>query len=211
MIRQFVIMVFTFIIGRFPGFSQDLSVSSMKMIQTDSTCLTSPRYDLNGHACAVIKVFTNNLLGLLYFKGNIIGDVKTDESLYTIYVTDRTKKIKVYHPNYIPKTIDFTQYEDSKNGIEGNHVYYISISGNNTTKSEKMVLGSGSRNLIFTSNAEIRHLFVNGIEWNHSSHLLPYGEYEYEAVSEKNVRKKGKVKLTPSIGSMVVNIEFDNQ
>lgn len=113
------------------------------MIQSDSTCFISPRYDLNGNACAVIKVFASSITGSLDFKGNIIGDVKLDGSLYTIYVTDRTKRIKVYHPNYIPETIDFTQYEDSRKGIEGNHVYSISISGNDNMKSSQNSYVSG--------------------------------------------------------------------
>lgn len=40
---------------------------------------------------------------------------------------------------------------------------------------------------------------------------MPYGEYEYEAVTDGNVRKKGKVELKPSIGSYIVKIEFDNR
>jgi hypothetical protein len=185
------------------------------MIQSDSTCFISPRYDLNGNACAVIKVFASSITGLLDFKGNIIGDVKVDGASYTIYVTDRTKRIKVYHPNYIPETIDFTQYEDSKKGIEGNHVYYVSIIGTDSIKPGKVSNGTGSRILSFSSDAPLRQLFVNGVEWkindNTSKRLMPYGEYEYEAVTDGNVHKKGKVQLKPSIGSYIVKIEFENR
>lgn len=215
MIRQSIIIAFTFIAGCCSGFSQNLSVSSVKMIQSDSTCFISPRYDLNGNACAVIKVFANSITGLLEFKGNIIGDVKVDGSLYTIYVTDRTKRIKVYHPNYIPETIDFTQYEDSRKGIEGNHVYSVSISGNDSMKSSISSNVSGSRILSFFSDVPLRQLFVNGVEWkitdNTSKRLMPYGEYDYEAISEGNMRKVGHVELVPSIGSMIVRITFDVQ
>ena len=215
MIRLSIIVTFTLLAGCSSAFSQNLSVSSVKMIQSDSTCFISPRYDLNGNACAVIKVFASSITGSLDFKGNIIGDVKLDGSLYTIYVTDRTKRIKVYHPNYIPETIDFTQYEDSRKGIEGNHVYSISISGNDNMKSSKNSYVSGSRILSFSSDVPLRQLFVNGVEWkitnNSSKRLMPYGEYEYEAVTDGNVRKKGKVELKPSIGSYIVKIEFDNR
>ena len=144
MIRLSIIIIFTLLVGYNSSFSQNLSVSSVKMIRSDSICFKSPRYDLNGNACAVIKVIASNITGLLNFKGNIIGDVKIDGASYTFYVTDRTKRIKVYHPNYIPETIDFTQYDDSRKGIEGNHVYYVSIIGNDIIKSSNNSNVSGS-------------------------------------------------------------------
>lgn len=215
MIRLLIIITFSLLVGCNSAFSQNLSVSSVEMIQSDSTCFISPRYDLNGNACAVIKVFASSITGLLDFKGNIIGDVKVDGSSYTIYVTDRTKRIKVYHPNYIPIIIDFTQYEDSRKGIKGNHVYSVNISGDDSMKSNKTYNISGSRILSFSSDVPLRQLFVNGVEWkitdNTSKRLMPYGEYEYEAVTDGDVRKKGKVELVPSFGSMVVNIDFDSQ
>ena len=215
MIRLSIIIIFTLLVGYNSAFSQNLSVSSVKMIQSDSTCFISPRYDLNGNACSVVKVFASSIIGSLEFKGNIIGDVKVDGSLYTFYVTDRTKRIKVYHPNYIPETIDFTQYEDSRKGIEGNHVYSVSISGNDSMKSSISSNVSGSRILSFSSDVPLRQLFVNGVEWkienNTSKRLMPYGEYDYEAISEGNMRKVGHVELVPSIGSMKVRITFDVQ
>jgi hypothetical protein len=215
MIRLSIIIIFTLLVGYNSAFSQNLSVSSVKMIQSDSTCFISPRYDLNGNACSVVKVFASSIIGSLEFKGNIIGDVKVDGSLYTFYVTDRTKRIKVYHPNYIPETIDFTQYDDSRKGIEGNHVYYVSIIGNDIIKSSNNSNVSGSRILSFSSDVPLRQLFVNGVEWkvtdNTSKRLLPYGEYKYEAITDGDIRKRGRVELVPSFGSMVVKIDFDSQ
>ena len=215
MIRLSIIIIFTLLVGYNSAFSQNLSVSSVKMIQSDSTCFISPRYDLNGNACSVVKVFASSIIGSLEFKGNIIGDVKVDGSLYTFYVTDRTKRIKVYHPNYIPETIDFTQYDDSRKGIEGNNVYYVSIIGNDIIKSSNNSNVSGSRILSFSSDVPLRQLFVNGVEWkvtdNTSKRLLPYGEYKYEAITDGDIRKRGRVELVPSFGSMVVNIDFDSQ
>jgi hypothetical protein len=215
MIKKITTITLTLFVGVDFALSQNLSVSSVKMIQTDSTCFTSPRYDLNGNACAVVKVFANNLIGLLDFKGDIIGEVKGDAAKYTIYVPERTKRLKIYHPDYIPETIDFTQHEDSKKGLEGNHVYYVSISGNESVKSGSISNVSGSRILSFSSDVPLRQLFVNGVEWkitdNTSKRLMPYGEYEYEAVTDENIRKKGNIKLIPSIGSMIVKIIFDNR
>lgn len=207
--KTIIIAVFVFM-GSYLK-AQNLSVSSVEMVQTDSTCIRFPRYDLNDNVCAVIKVFTSNIVGKLDFKGNIIGDIKADEERYTIYVTNGTKRLKVYHPNYIPGTIDFTQFKVSKKGIEGNRVYYVKISGDNT-KTKNVISVSGSRILSFTSEAPLRKLFVNGIEWpivsNSSKRLMPYGEYEYDAVTDGNVHKAGRVELKPSFGSMIVKIEF---
>lgn len=214
MIRIIAIIAFTFFAEVNTALSQNLSVSSIKMIPTDSTFYTSPRYDINGNVCAIIKVFANNIAGSLDFKGDIIGEVEVDGAMYTIYVPNRTKRLKIYHPNYIPETIDFTQYEDSRKGLEGNLVYYVTISGNDNLKHVKTSNVSGSRILSFSSDIPLLQLFVNGAEWkiidNTSKRLMPYGDYEYEAVSEGNIRKKGKVELKPSIGSMIVKIDFNS-
>ena len=211
MIRKLIIII-VIIVGVCPIYSQNLSVSSIKRIQADSTCIVSPRYDINGGICAVIKIMASNIMGSLEFKGNIIGTVEKEDSIYTIYVTDKTKRLRMFNPEYIPETIDFTLYEDSKRGVEGNSVYYVYVSGKMKEISSKAAPVSGSRILSFSSNAPIRQLYVNGVEWkiinNNSQRLLPYGEYEYDAITDGNIHKKGKIELHPSIGSLNVNLEF---
>lgn len=195
-------------------YAQDISVLSCQKVLSDSTCLVAPRYDINDNACAIVKVFAKNISGPLDFKGNIVGQVITDEKVYTIYVLDKTKRLKLLHTDYYPKVIDFTEYEESKNGLEGNCVYYVSISGTDNSNSVKANNTSGTRILSFTSDAPLRQLFVNGLEWkitnNSSQRLLSYGIYEYDAVTDNNVHKKGKVELSPSIGSKVVKISFND-
>lgn len=194
--------------------AQELSVLSCKRVLSDSTFIVSPRYDINDKACAVVKVFANNISGPLDFKGNIVGQVISNGSIYTIYVLDKTKRLKLLHTDYYPITIDFTEFEDSRVGLEGNNVYYVSVSGTKDTNSDKTTNVTGTRVLSFSSDAPLRQLFVNGIEWkvtnNTSKRMLPYGVYEYDAITDGNVHKKDKVELSPSIGSKVVIIEFNN-
>lgn len=193
--------------------AQNLVIDSCRVCNKDSTWIISPRTDINGKPCSVIKVFTTNIKGKLDFKGNIVGDIVKGESAYTIYVLDKTKRLKVYHSDYIPETIDFTGYEDSRSGLECNKVYYVFISGPNETRQASVPVPEGSRVLSFFSDMQLQSLIVDGIEWkilngNSSKRLIPYGNHSYEAISVDGTHLKGEVNLLPSIGSKIIKLNF---
>ncbi len=210
MIKRMIMLIAASAMSHF-ALSQKITIMSIRMNNTDSICTTSPRYDINGTACAVIKFFTKDIIGTLDFKGNIIGPVLLEDSIYTVYVSNKTKRIKVYHPDYIPEVLDFTIFDNLRNGVESNKVYYAKICGKDKTKSNKYTNVLGARILSFSSEFTIRKLYVNGMEWpvinNSAKRMVPYGEYEYEALMDGNVSKKGKVDIVPSVGPMNIKIK----
>lgn len=212
MIKQF--LVFFVVLSNIASFAQDLTIMSCKYNPKDSTYITSQRYDINGNPCSIIKLFANEIIGKLEFKGNIVGKVIENEGkIYTLYVLDKTKKIKVFHADYIPKVIDFTEYEDSKKGLEQNKVYNVHIMAKGKQYSSKVSYPLGARLLSFSSDNQIKRLVVDGIEWkitnNCGQKMMPYGKYEYEAHDAEGNKGKGVVDLQPEIGSKRVKIVFN--
>ena len=149
--KRFVILYFCQLVFSLVN-AQTLIVDSCKVCKEDSTFHVSPRFDLNDTPCSIVKFITKNISGKLMFKGNIVGSILECKSSYTVYVLNKTKRLKIYHADYIPKTIDFSEYEDSRNGLLNNNVYYVYLSVPNTPQKEETSASVGSRILSFTSN-----------------------------------------------------------
>ena len=214
MIKYFSIIVTIFI--SVSSFAQNLTIATCKFSPTDSTYIISPRYDINDNPCSIVKVFTRGVVGKLKFKGNIIGEVIEEGDNYIIYVLNKTKRINVYHMDYTPSIIDFTQYDDSKTGVEQNKVYYVHIEDNkrNLVSTSNVTYPTGSRILSFSSDNKLKQLVVNDIDWqivdNSAKRLLPYGKYKYEAIDTEGRCLRGEVELLPAIGSKIVKLNFYN-
>lgn len=212
--RKYISILITVI--SISSFAQDLAITTCRYCPTDSTYIVSQRYDINDNPCSIVKVFTKGIIGELKFKGNIIGEVVENGDNYTIYVLNKTKRINVFHMDYTPKIIDFTQYDDSKTGVEQNKVYYVHIEGNkgNVVSTSNVTYPTGSRILSFSSDNKLKQLVVNDIDWqivdNSAKKLLPYGKYKYEAVDTEGQCLRGEIELLPAIGSKIIKLNFSN-
>lgn len=80
------------------------------------------RKDLNGVACAMVKVMLS--AENVTFEGNVIGDVVFKSNHYIVYLPTGTKKIVINCPGFSSKHIDFVKYVSSS-GLESKRVYYI--------------------------------------------------------------------------------------
>lgn len=195
--------------------AQNISISDCKYCPTDSTYIVSQRYDINDNPCSIVKVYANDIIGKIEFKGNIVGEVVQKGNVYIIYVLNKTKRINVFHNDYVPQVIDFTTYEDSRTGVEGNKVYYVHLEGDEDKAVSSISYPIGSRILSITSKTKLERIIVNGIDWelinNEAQKLVPYGSYQYEVFDIKGNCSKGTVELLPSLGSKIVKINFDEK
>lgn len=206
------IVFFCMMVYSADSYTQNLAIRYCRQSPTDSTHIVSPRRDINDRLCSVVKVFTKNVNGKIDFKGNVVGNVIDNGNEYIVYVLERTKRLQIFHADYIPEIIDFTKYEDSKMGVEIDRVYHVEISGEEQQESSNLVTSTETRILSFTSDKQMSQLFVNGKEWeilnNASKKLLPCGKYEYEAVSFEGLRIKDTIELSPAFGRKIVKIDF---
>lgn len=198
------------------AYAQILRIDTCFLYDKDSASVVPPRNDINDTPCSIVKILAKNIVGALNFKGNIVGDVIKEDSIYTIYLIDKTKRLKVYHADYIPETIDFTSYEQSRTGVEGERVYCVIISGQKEENESNVFYPKGSRVLAFFTNRKLQSLVVDGIEWkplneNTVKRLLPYGLHKYNAVCDTGQHLEGEVELLPAIGSKIVKLNFPHQ
>lgn len=87
---------------------QEYKVESMTMDQMDLTARTSPRVDLNGRKCAVLKVFVADKI--VDVEGNVIGNIETKGMQKAIYVTHDTKQVNLLFENHMPLRVIFDDY-----------------------------------------------------------------------------------------------------
>lgn len=120
--------------------AQTFTVKSIRQETFDLSATSSPRYDLNGEKCGLVKV--QCILDGLSFKGNIIDDVIHKDGEYWVYMTEGSKQLSIHHSLVLPINIHFS---DSIRHISGGNTYRITLSIpnelyasiiNNTTTSE---------------------------------------------------------------------------
>ena len=108
--------------------AQELRVDKVTLLETDNEAETNPRYDSNGEICALLKVYVNELSGLKFASGYIIGrnNIMYKDGYYTVYVADGIRNIKLSHGDYIPTTLNFTK--DFQISIIGGKTYRVDVS-----------------------------------------------------------------------------------
>ena len=93
--------------------AQELNIKSFVLLPDDNTAMEKPLLDNNNHPCALIKVDTGGLKGLLFpNKGRDHTEDAYDEQTgqYLIHIAAAIKKITYNHPDYLPGEIVFGDY-----------------------------------------------------------------------------------------------------
>ena len=75
-------------------YAQELKVESFEKLERDLLARTSERLDLNDVPCAVLRVSVADAQSFT-FAGNIIGDIVYQPGEAIVYLTDRTRKIRI--------------------------------------------------------------------------------------------------------------------
>ena len=118
-----IYLLFYFCIIALCSAAQTFTVKSIRQETFDLSATSSPRYDLNGKKCGLVKV--QCVLDSLSFKGNIIDDVIHKDGEYWVYMTEGSKQLSVHHSLVLPINIHFS---DSISHISGGNTYRITLS-----------------------------------------------------------------------------------
>lgn len=135
-------------------FAQDIEVKKFEPMEKDQTAALSPRKDINGTVCGLVKVQLKET-GLL-FQGNIVGDVEATGTEYYVYLAKGCKRINIKHPDYLPTTVVFSDYGVTK--IESGKTYLLEL------KAEKAVRKATSKKqgvLVLTIKPSDADLYVD--------------------------------------------------
>lgn len=93
--------------------AQELTVKSVTLMPADKSAVERPVIDGNGDTCALVKIKTPKLEGLLFpNKQQYMGDViRLDDGTYLVYKSPFHSKIISYqHADYVPGQIDMGDY-----------------------------------------------------------------------------------------------------
>ena len=109
--------------------AQEMSVKLFEYLPKDLTARTSPRNDLNGKPCAVIRV--GIALQGVVFDGNTIGSPVYNTGEYLVYMPEGSRQITLRHDSYVPLTVVFADHEIEK--VRSLSTYRLTVLTNSVT------------------------------------------------------------------------------
>lgn len=102
--------------------AQNLSIESFKPLEGDISAKMNRREDLNGKACALLKIWT--LDNLVEIQGNNIGaiDQKAGGEKW-VYLTDGSRQVKLFFDRHLPIEIAFKDF--GIKALKSNNTYLL--------------------------------------------------------------------------------------
>ena len=156
--------------------AQDIEVQKFEPIEKDQTAALSPRKDINGTVCGLVKVALKEPGA--EFEGNVMGDVQFTGSEYLVYLPNGTKRLGIKHPDYLPTTIVFADYGTKK--IASSTTYELKVK---TNKKQTKVDNSKKGMAVFNIKPSNAMLLIDGQIADGSGGVytlsLPYGTHYY--------------------------------
>lgn len=158
----------------------------MKELTMDRSAQTQPRMDLNGEKCALVKLIL--LMPDIGLEGNVVGTPEFRKGEYWIYVTPKTKMLKIKHSKYMPCLVDFSKFKIPQ--VESGVTYELIVEVINDDPEEIRRLKEyaqemDSRLLSLQDSLQMvtetdQHKFYRAIETNNFELLKAVAESGYE-------------------------------
>lgn len=169
-------------------FAQKLNVESMTALPVDLSASQHERKDLNGQACALVKVQLATTGAK--FEGNVVGsaDYKTGE--YWVYMTEGSYMLSIKHPSFVPLSVNFRDY--GINGLQGKTTYRLTLlmpQAGGVAQTQKLPINYTPTNAI---------VLVDSKTYTGNGHVeltLPVGSHDYQIVAAGYDPAEGSVKL----------------
>lgn len=108
MVFKCVMMVILLSVVSFSAMAQEMSVKSFEEKTYDLSASTQPRLDGNDVPCALVKV--QMAAAGAEFSGNVVGDCAFKLNEYRVYMAKGSKRMTIYHQNYLPLEVTFADY-----------------------------------------------------------------------------------------------------
>lgn len=173
--------------------ARDMSVASMTQASMDLSAAVYPRADLNGVACALVKVVMPEGAK---FEGSIIQPVEYNTGEYWVYVTAGTKQIRVKHSAARPLQIVFADYGIPR--LESKTTYTLDITMPAGTAAPAAPSAVAGRNYaVFTVEPPTATVTIDGNMHEPRNGkvrvLLRRGDYDYTVEAPGYLAEQGRV------------------
>jgi len=198
--------------------AQDIEVKKFEPLEKDQTAVTSPRKDINGVACGLVKVALKEPGA--EFEGNVMGDVQFTGSEYLVYMPNGSKRLGIKHPDYMPTTIVFADYGTKR--VASSTTYELKVKAN---KKKAKVDDSKKGMAVFNIKPSNAMLLIDGQIADGSGGAytlsLPYGTHYYTvklkdfSINNQMVKidknaKNINVDLTEFFAKVAVSCDMDD-
>lgn len=168
------IILFLFCFGI--NHAQDIEVKKFEPLEKDQTAALSPRKDINGVTCGLVKVALKE--PGTEFEGSVMGDVQFTGKEYLVYLPNGTKRLGIKHPDYLPTTVVFADYGTKK--VVSSTTYELKVK---TNKKQVKVDNSKKGMAVFNIKPSNAMLLIDGQVADGSGGAytlsLPYGTHYY--------------------------------
>lgn len=190
--RKLLIVMLLALVECSIGYSQELTIKSFSLVQSDLSAQIQSRKDLNDKNCALVKVG----IGLqdVRFEGNIIGKVENNTGEYWVYMPQGSRMLKVKHPNYPPIMVTFANYGIEK--LESNRTYQLTMyvsNSNQTVQQQTLTIKYSPSSAMILIDSKL----VKGSDGVVKA-TLPIGQHSYMVICDGYESEEGTVKMKAS-------------
>ena len=105
------------------GHAQEYQVKDFQLAANDYSANDNAVKDLNGNACALVKLLANDKVQKV--EGNIIGQPQRKGSYTWLYLTNDTRRIDLHFSQHLSLSVTFADY--GIKSIKGGNTYILSL------------------------------------------------------------------------------------
>ena len=186
--------------------AQELKVKSFILAPTDITAQTEGRKDLNGDACALVKIsFVGDVADV---EGNVIKPLVKRNNETWAFMTQESRQMKVVTKDYLPLMVTFGDYGIEK--LQSNRTYVLTLT--KPSGAQEPVDAGGNFYAISVQPKDAK-VTIDGVLQASSSDgeysaMLAYGSHTYKVEAGGYISKSGsftigKGDMTPISVSLV--------
>ena len=169
--------------------AQKLSVESFVLAPTDITAQTEGRKDLNGDACALVKIsFVGDVADV---EGNVIKPLVKRNNETWAFMTQESRQMKVVTKDYLPLMVTFGDYGIEK--LQGNRTYVLTLA---KPSGAQEPTDAGGNFYAISVQPKTAMLWIDGVPQEVSSDgeysaMLAYGSHTYKVEAGGYISKSG--------------------
>ncbi len=176
--------------------AQELTVKSFVLAPTDITAQTEGRKDLNGDACALVKIsFVGDVADV---EGNVIKPLVKRNNETWAFMTQESRQMKVVTKDYLPLMVTFGDYGIEK--LQGNRTYVLTLAKPSGASETQQMQTLTIKYSPITASVLVDNKFIKGSD-GVANTSLPIGQHSYIIACDGYESEEGTVKLKPSAPS----------
>ena len=176
--------------------AQELKVKSFVLAPTDITAQTEGRKDLNGDACALVKIsFVGDVTDV---EGNVIKPLVKRNNETWAFMTQESRQMKVVTKDYLPLMVTFGDYGIEK--LQSNRTYVLTLAKPSGASETQQMQTLTIRYSPVAASVLVDNKFIKGSN-GVAKTSLPIGQHSFVVACDGYESEEGTVKLKSSAPS----------